>query len=70
MSHDIYIFSMFARTQIIAGPNLRGWFDATDEKSNWMKNISSTEDSKSVNVQQIFINGHVSPPRRLNLFAA
>jgi hypothetical protein len=48
--------------QIIASPSLRGFYDASTESSNWMKNIRSTEDgSAKVNIQHIFINGQVSP---------
>ena len=51
---------MFSYFQIIASPSLRGWYDASTEASNWMKNIRSDDDNSSVNIQHIFINGQVS----------
>jgi hypothetical protein len=47
--------------KIIASPSLKGWYDASTESTNWMKNIRSSDENKNVNMQHIFINGQVSP---------
>lgn len=59
-SHTLLNVSSFLFLQIIASPSLRGWYDASTESSNWMKNIRSAEECSTVNIQHIFINGQVS----------